>query len=187
MFDLSWTELLVIAVVAIIFIGPKELPAALRTLGRWAGKARGMAREFQNSVDDMIRESELDELRKEVRKIESGEYEREMFDTGISNATAGLRGTEKLDAALRFIVEYQQSYSGVRIIDIEPEVVIAQLSHVLPVMRARLLKLLSIDSSFARSNTEPAEAPSNPSSTRALSCSVCRRPINHVPALASPL
>ena len=78
MFDLSWTELLVIAVVAIIFIGPKELPAALRTLGRWAGKARGMAREFQNSVDDMIRESELDELRKEVRKIESGEYEREI-------------------------------------------------------------------------------------------------------------
>ena len=78
MFDLSWTELLVIAVVAIVFIGPKELPAALRTLGRWAGKARGMAREFQNSVDDMIRESELDELRKEVRKIESGEYEREI-------------------------------------------------------------------------------------------------------------
>ncbi|MCV7173972.1 TetR/AcrR family transcriptional regulator, partial [Mycobacterium manitobense] len=56
-----------------------------------------------------------------------GDYEREMFDTGISTATAGLRGTEKLDAALRFIVEYQQSYSGVRIIDIEPEVVIAQL------------------------------------------------------------
>lgn len=81
MFDLSWTELLLIAVVAIIFIGPKELPAALRTLGRWAGKARGMAREFQNSVDDMIRESELDELRKEVRKIESGEYEREIEKT----------------------------------------------------------------------------------------------------------
>jgi len=81
MFDLSWTELLLIAVVAIIFIGPKELPAALRALGRWAGKARGMAREFQNSVDDMIRESELDELRKEVRKIESGEFEREIEKT----------------------------------------------------------------------------------------------------------
>lgn len=72
-----------------------------------------------------------------------GNYEREMFDTGISTATAGLRGTEKLDAALRFIVEYQQSYSGVRVVDIEPEVVIAQLTHVIPVMRARLLKLLS--------------------------------------------
>jgi AcrR family transcriptional regulator len=72
-----------------------------------------------------------------------GRYERDMFDTGISQATAGLRGTEKLDAALRFIVAYQQSYSGVRLIDIEPEVVIAQLGRVIPVIRARLLRLLS--------------------------------------------
>lgn len=72
-----------------------------------------------------------------------GNYERMMFDDGISRATVGLRGTEKLDAALRFIVQYQQSYSGVRLVDIEPEVVIAQLAHVIPIMRARLLKLLS--------------------------------------------
>lgn len=72
-----------------------------------------------------------------------GNYEREMFDSGIGRATAGLRGNEKLDAALRFIVEYQQSYSGVRVIDIEPEVVIAQLTHVIPIMRARLQRLLS--------------------------------------------
>ena len=72
-----------------------------------------------------------------------GTFEREMFDNGIGRATVGLRGTEKLDAALRFIVEYQQSYSGVRVIDIEPEVTIAQLSEVIPVMRARLQRLLS--------------------------------------------
>ena len=72
-----------------------------------------------------------------------GRYERDMFDSGISAATAGLRGTEKLDAALRFIVAYQQSYSGVRLIDIEPEVVIVQLEQVIPVMRARLLRLLT--------------------------------------------
>jgi AcrR family transcriptional regulator len=71
-----------------------------------------------------------------------GVYEREMFDTGISRATSGLRGTEKLDAALRFIVQYQQSYSGVRLVDIEPEVVIAQLARIIPVMRARLQKLM---------------------------------------------
>jgi len=70
-------------------------------------------------------------------------YERQMFDTGVSRVTAGLRGTEKLDAALQFIVSYQQSYSGVRLIDIEPEVVIAQLSNILPVMRARLERLLT--------------------------------------------
>jgi AcrR family transcriptional regulator len=69
-------------------------------------------------------------------------YERHMFDSGVSSATADLRGTERLDAALRFIVEYQQSYSGVRLVDVEPDVVIAQLAHVIPLMRARLLKLL---------------------------------------------
>ena len=65
-----------------------------------------------------------------------GLFERHEFDSGISKATAGLRGTDKLDAALRFIVEYQQSYSGVRVIDIEPEVTIAQLVEVIPLMRA---------------------------------------------------
>ncbi|MCW2515080.1 MAG: betI 13 [Mycobacterium sp.] len=72
-----------------------------------------------------------------------GQYERDMFDSGTNRATAGLRGTEKLDAALRFIVEYQQSYSGVRLVDIEPEVVIAQLATIVPQMRARLEKMLS--------------------------------------------
>ena len=71
-----------------------------------------------------------------------GVFEHEMFDSGMSRATSGLRGTEKLDAALRFIVQYQQSYSGVRVVDIEPEVVIAQLGRVMPVMRARLQKLM---------------------------------------------
>ena len=71
-----------------------------------------------------------------------GVFEHEMFDTGMSRATSRLRGTEKLDAALRFIVQYQQSYSGVRVVDIEPEVVIAQLGRVMPVMRARLQKLM---------------------------------------------
>ena len=71
-----------------------------------------------------------------------GCYEREMFDSGISSATVGLRGAEKLDAALRFIVKCQRSYSGVRPIDVEPEVVIAQRSRIMPLMRARLMKLL---------------------------------------------
>lgn len=72
-----------------------------------------------------------------------GTYESELFDNGVSAATAGLRGTEKLDAALQFIVDYQLSYSGVRMVDIEPEVVIPQLTAVIPVMRARLERLIS--------------------------------------------
>jgi sec-independent protein translocase protein TatB len=71
MFDLSWSEILVIAVVAIVVIGPKELPTALRLMGRWTAKARAMAREFQGHVDDMVREAELDEVRKQVEKAGS--------------------------------------------------------------------------------------------------------------------
>ncbi|HEY9266190.1 MAG TPA: helix-turn-helix domain-containing protein [Mycobacterium sp.] len=71
-----------------------------------------------------------------------GIFEREMFESGIARATAGLRGTDRVDAAMRFIVEYQQSYSGVRLVDIEPEVVIGRLAHIIPAMRTQLEKLL---------------------------------------------
>jgi AcrR family transcriptional regulator len=82
-----------------------------------------------------------------------GRYERDMFDSGISKATAGLRGNEKLDAALQFIVKYQQSYSGVRLVDIEPEVVIAQLARIIPLMRSRLDKLMSGPNSAVKAAT----------------------------------
>ena len=67
MFDLSWTEILLIGTAAIIFIGPKELPNALRTAGQWAGKARGLAREFQSSLDDLMREAEIEELKRQAQ------------------------------------------------------------------------------------------------------------------------
>lgn len=82
-----------------------------------------------------------------------GRYEREMFDSGTNRATAGLRGNERLDAALRFIVEYQHSYSGVRLVDIEPEVVIKQLSSIIPQMRIRLEKLVSGPNAGVRAAT----------------------------------
>src|SRR5215470_5945226 len=71
MFDISWSHLLAIAVVALVVIGPKDLPRVLRALGKWAGKARAVAREFQSSIDQMIRESELEEVRKEVEQVAS--------------------------------------------------------------------------------------------------------------------
>lgn len=82
-----------------------------------------------------------------------GVYEREAFDAGITKATAGLRGNEKLDAALRFIVDYQQSYSGVRIVDIEPEVSIGALSRVIPPMRSQLEKMLPGPNSAVKAAT----------------------------------
>jgi len=81
MFDLSWSEILVIGTAAIIFIGPKELPGALRTAGQWMAKARSLAREFQNSVDDMIRESELEKIKSEVDKLGSGDLQKHIENT----------------------------------------------------------------------------------------------------------
>jgi sec-independent protein translocase protein TatB len=69
MFDLSWTELLVIAVVAISVVGPKDLPRALRAMGRWTGKAKRMAREFQNQFNEALREAELDTVKKEIESV----------------------------------------------------------------------------------------------------------------------
>ena len=67
MFGVDTSELLLIAVVALIFIGPKDLPRALRTLGRWVGKVRGMARHFNTGIEAMVREAELEEMEKQWR------------------------------------------------------------------------------------------------------------------------
>ena len=65
MLDLSFSEMLVIAVVAIVVIGPKELPGALATLGRWLGQGRAVARNFRSGFDAMVREAEMKELEKQ--------------------------------------------------------------------------------------------------------------------------
>jgi sec-independent protein translocase protein TatB len=68
MFDLAWSHILLIGVVALLVIGPKDLPRVLRTVGIWVGRARAIAREFQGSLDQMIREAELEEVRKQVEQ-----------------------------------------------------------------------------------------------------------------------
>jgi sec-independent protein translocase protein TatB len=65
MFDIAPTELLVCAIVALVVIGPKDLPKALRVVGNWVAKIRGYARHFRSGVDAMIRESELADLEKQ--------------------------------------------------------------------------------------------------------------------------
>jgi sec-independent protein translocase protein TatB len=67
MFDIAPTELLLVAVVALLVIGPKELPRMMRTDGHWVGKARGVARHFRSGIDAMIREAELEEMEKKWR------------------------------------------------------------------------------------------------------------------------
>ncbi len=69
MFDIGWGELLVIGVVALIVIGPKELPGVLRALGQWTGKLRRMASDFQGQFQEAIREAEMTDLKKEVDQL----------------------------------------------------------------------------------------------------------------------
>jgi len=64
MFDIAPTELMLVAFVALVVIGPKDLPKALRVLGYWVGKARGVARQFRSGFDSMVREAELEEMEK---------------------------------------------------------------------------------------------------------------------------
>jgi sec-independent protein translocase protein TatB len=68
MFDLAWSEILVIAVVALVVIGPKELPLLLRNVGQWIRKARSLASEFQSGIDQMARDAEIADLRKQVEQ-----------------------------------------------------------------------------------------------------------------------
>jgi len=67
-FGVDTTEFIIVAIAALIFIGPKDLPAAMRTIGRWVGKVRGMARHFHVGVEAMIREAELEEMEKKWRE-----------------------------------------------------------------------------------------------------------------------
>ncbi|MGA2895706.1 MAG: Sec-independent protein translocase protein TatB [Xanthobacteraceae bacterium] len=72
MFDISWTEFLLIGIVALIVIGPKELPAVMRTMGQWTRKIRGMAADFQNQFQEAMREAEMTDLKKEVDDLAHG-------------------------------------------------------------------------------------------------------------------
>jgi sec-independent protein translocase protein TatB len=72
MFDIGWSEMALILAVALVVIGPKDLPRLARQIGRWSAKARSMAREFQRSLDDMAREAELQDIKAEIEKASRG-------------------------------------------------------------------------------------------------------------------
>ena len=76
MFGVDSTELAVVAILALIFIGPKDLPKVMRTVGYWVGRLRGMARHFTSGLENMMREAELEEMEKKWRE----ENERIMRD-----------------------------------------------------------------------------------------------------------
>jgi sec-independent protein translocase protein TatB len=94
MFDIGWSELVVIAVVALIAIGPKELPGVLRMVGQWMGKARKMAAEFQGQFNEAMREAEMADLKKsfdEVKEAATGFASGNVMTSLEKDVTSALR------------------------------------------------------------------------------------------------
>jgi sec-independent protein translocase protein TatB len=94
MFDIGWSEFVLIAVVALVAIGPKELPGVLRTVGQWMGKARKMAAEFQSQFQEAMREAEMADLKKsfdEVREAASGLSGRNLLTSLEKDVSNSLR------------------------------------------------------------------------------------------------
>jgi len=94
MFEIGWGELLLIGVVALIVIGPKELPGTLRTLGQWMGKLRRMASEFQGQFQEAMREAELADLKKQVDDMTSQAQNYANFDP-VSEVRKELESTQQ--------------------------------------------------------------------------------------------
>ena len=80
MLDIGWSEMGLILLVALIVIGPKDLPRVAREIGKWTSKARSMAREFQRSLDDMAREAELQDIKAELQKVSKGGISKSIRD-----------------------------------------------------------------------------------------------------------
>lgn len=114
MLDIGWPELMVVAVVTLLVVGPKELPRVLRTVTLWVRKAREVARDFQSGLDEMVKEADLDDLKKQMTDTASdsmgtdldelmdpdhsigGEFSGDPFDDGDKSPTGS--GTETLAA-----------------------------------------------------------------------------------------
>ena len=90
MFDLfSWSHIVILLVVALVVVGPKDLPRLMHMAGKWAGKARAMANEFRKSFDEMARQAELDELRKEIEDLKNNNPVTDLANS-MADATAAI-------------------------------------------------------------------------------------------------
>lgn len=81
LFDIGWSEMAVVALLALIVIGPKDLPRVMRTASHWVRKARGLAREFQSGIDDMIREADLEDAKKTLDDAKRLDFNKALDDT----------------------------------------------------------------------------------------------------------
>lgn len=89
MFEISWSELLILGIVTLVFVGPKELPTLMRTLGKYAGMVRRHANEFKAQFDAAMREAELESMREEVEKMQTS------INSEVMRATSGVQDAVK--------------------------------------------------------------------------------------------
>lgn len=94
MFDIGWTEMALIAVVAVIVIGPKELPKVMRELGTWISRARAMSRSFMDQLDEMSRQSGIEEVRKEAEALRQLNPARQLEKTIDPEGVIGRQSAE---------------------------------------------------------------------------------------------
>jgi sec-independent protein translocase protein TatB len=102
--DLSPAHIIILIVVALIVVGPKDLPRMLRRAGQFMGRMRGMANEFRSSFDEMARQSELDDLRKEVEAMRKASQAAIPQDLGIESAM-------RSDAEAAYLANWEASHA----------------------------------------------------------------------------
>jgi sec-independent protein translocase protein TatB len=112
MFNIGWSEYLIIAVVALIAIGPKELPGVLRMVGQWVAKARKMASEFQGQFQEAMREAEMADLKKsfdEVKEAATGFASGDIMTSLHNDVTSALGADEKPAASAQAISSSEET------------------------------------------------------------------------------
>lgn len=97
MFDIGWSEMAVIALIALIVIGPKDLPNTMKTFAHWMRKAKSLTREFQSGIDEMVREAELEDAKKALEATRSGNLQRTISNAVDPDDEVGgeVRGIER--------------------------------------------------------------------------------------------
>jgi len=100
MFDIGWSEMAVVALLALIVIGPKDLPRVMRTASHWVRKARSLGREFQSGIDEMIREADLDDAKNVIESTRNLDVNKVVQDT-LDPTGSVEEEVERLEAAAR--------------------------------------------------------------------------------------
>ena len=93
MLDIGWSELLVLGILALLVVGPRELPRLMRTVGQWVNRARSMAREFQRGMEDVAREADIQELADARKMVEDVQSIRTEAKKGLTNPGSWAKGT----------------------------------------------------------------------------------------------